>query len=129
MVFSNSTTSYSMKTKAFAIIVVIALFIPVAFKIASNSEGSNPQVNGRQHGTVDIPYDINASSDYQHNRNGYFTSMEAEFNWNHFMVPGYDLESVDLNQEIERDRDTGRKLYEDSRDLKYRTLRGLRNGD
>ena len=116
----------------FAIAMVIGFF--VAFRIAlgmsrTDTELIDLQARGIDSGG-DTP-DSNTNNDYDHsgqNNAVYFTSMDAEFEWNRFMVPDYDLGMIDPNQSIERDRDSGRRLLKEDI-LRYGTLRGLRKND
>jgi len=66
------------------------------------------------------------------NKAGYFASMEAEFAWNQYKVPGYtNYQTNDRNTRFERKTDSGRRFLEQLNDprLRYENLRGPRNGD
>ena len=116
----------SMKTRIFAMVVTIAFVTIVASKIAlatqrPKSEKLDQQTNHLDRNTNDITTNSNSA--------GLFTSMQGEFEWNRFMVPGYEPEMIDPDLSIKRDRDTGRRLVEEDV-LRYGTIRGgLRNGD
>lgn len=123
-----------MKTGVFAMIVAIAFVALVASKIAFAiqrpvSEKLDQQANRLDRNTADTTTNASASNNYKYNNNaGYFTSMDAEFEWNRFMVPGFEPKMIDPDLSIERDRETGRRLVEEDV-LLHGTLRGLRNGD
>ena len=128
---SSITSIRSMKTRVFAMVVAIAFVALVASKITlaiqrPNSEKLDQQTNHLDRNTNDI-----TTNNYKYNSNnaGLFTSMQGEFEWNRFMVPGYEPEMIDPDLSIKRDRETGRRLVEEDV-LRYGTIRGgLRNGD
>lgn len=116
MASSISTPSRSMKTRGFAIVGGIMFLALVASKITvamnrSETEKLPPQASRRDR-TTDV------SVTHKLNNAGYFTSMTAEFEWDRFMVPGFDFETIDPNLSIERKREIGRRL-----------LRGLHDGE
>jgi hypothetical protein len=111
-------SSRSIKTWHLAVVVTIGLLALVASRIASTI---HPPATVQ----IDPQIDANANSGHKYNSNtGYFTSMEAEFEWNQFMVPGY---YPDFDAPIARDRETERKLLEEGH-FQHKTLRALRNG-
>jgi len=111
-------SSRSIKTWHLAVVVTIGLLALVASRIASTIHP--PAIV-----QLDPQVDDNENSGNIYNGNaGYFTSMEAEFEWNQFMVPGY---NPDFDAPIARDRETERKLLEEEH-FQHKTLRALRNG-
>lgn len=123
-------SSASNRLVTFAIVVAIGLFTLLASKVVlvTHRPVNNrfkQEVPPRDHDTarttddVDTSNKINAAS---------FTSMEAEFEWNQFMVPDYNPGRIDPNRLIERTRDTERRFLEEDL-LRSGTIRGPQIGN
>lgn len=111
----NSSTS--IRLAVFAIVVAITLIALVANKIVIAHRRPETERIGRVEGA-----NAKQNDNYSNNKGSYFTSMEAEFEWNQMMVPDYDPGSIVIDQSIQKDHDTGRLLEDNVH--RYGSLRG-----
>lgn len=120
---ASMITKNCCRSIIFAIVVTIGFLIASKFALAIH----RPEIEEVHSQAILLDSNTdgaasNSNEDGSLNNAGYFTSMEAEFEWNRFMVPDYYPYS-DPNYSIEKDRDSGRRL------LDKNGLRGMRNAN
>ena len=105
MATSISTSNYPTKRKIVSILSAFGFLALISLKIIYLMNRSESIVLGQQSNR-----NIRKPVDVSQNSNSYFTSMEAEFEWNQFMVPGNNPETIDQILSIDKDRETGRRF-------------------
>lgn len=123
------TTKNCCRSILFAIVVTIGFLVASKFALAIH----RPEIEEVHSQVILLDSNTdgassNSSENGSLNNAGYFTSMEAEFEWNRFMVPDYYPNMIDSNYSIEKDRDSGRRLLGKNW-LRYGSLRGMRNAN
>ena len=123
LVTMEPNSSASIRLAVFAIVVAITLIALIADKIVIAHRRPEAVHTVRVEGAIDrASATTNAKNIYSNNNVAYFTSMEAEFEWNQMMVPDYDPGNIVIDQSIQKDHDTGRLLEDNGN--RYGSLRG-----
>ena len=110
-------SSSSIRLAVFVIVVVITLIALIADELVIAHRRPDTKRIGRVEGA-----NGKQNNNYSNNNGSYFTSMEAEFEWNQLMVPEYDPGNIVIDRPIPKDHDTGRFLEDNG--YRYGFLRG-----
>ncbi len=124
----DSNNGLSSRFGVLLIVLAMSLLVLLANKIVmANSKSETERIDGLE-GTPNRA-DVKANTNIYSNNGAYFTSMEAEFEWDQIMLPDYDPGRMGIAHSIEREHDTGRRRRLEDNAPRYRTLRGLRDGN